>query len=440
MRWSRAVVPLLAGAAGVAGLVATVALVADGGRGTPEARSGGRLDDASGIRATPGLPSRVDPTQAVVAERIFVYGGRSPDAPLGQGGLLDDAVLVDPRTGAVVPLPSPPFAAPLWDAEAVATPDRVFLIGRECTVGPDFDPEGDVDEPDCRPGTYAAAELDVAAARWTRRSIPEALRRTKGADALVRALGIATDGRVVLGLGRVATPEIWTVAGEDWQRVADPGASMIDGCVTGNRVVVLNVRHRRGDEVTDADAWSFEQPGEPVTGFDTDGYVEPRVAVLDLEGSADWRASPPAKVVRYRDAPPRVVCLGNQAMAVGRSGIGPASVARFDLDAVEPLGVAAPPVGEAMPSAGRAFAGEVWTGAELVFLPISLEGGSPTLAYRPSTDSWRTLSGLPAITDGAMWNGVAIVGYAPATWWRQATNPDAPPQRSAGGVFQVVNA
>lgn len=413
-RGSRRRLALVAGLVVVMGLVVGAVLVV---RSTSESNGvvpGGSLDARSGIRATPGLRSRVEPAQAALGDQIYVYGGRSPDVALAKGGLLGDNALVDPATGDVRRLSPPPFDAPLWDADALVVRGRILLVGRECTVGSDFDPDSELVDPDCRPGTYAAAVLDVERDAWTRLSIPESLRAVRGANAIVRALGVTTDGRAVLGLGDVDRPEIWTVAGDVWSNLPDAGIAERDGCLAGDRVVLLST-----------------------SDHGADGYAEPRVAVLDLGGPGPWRQSPAVDGVQYRASPPRVVCLGHQAMVVDRNGLSPDSTARFDLSSLQPLPVSKPSIGAAMPTwAGRSFDGSVWTGEELVFLPIPIEPGSPTLSYRPSSDSWRTFSGLPAISKGAVWSGSAMVGYADAVPW--LPEPDARPMRSAGGVFRFV--
>jgi hypothetical protein len=68
---------------------------------------------------------------------------------------------------------------------------------------------------------------------------------------------------------------------------------------------------------------------------------------------------------------------------------------------------AAPP---AVPSRDY-FLEQVWTGAELVFLPGTSEG-TPIMAFDPAARSWRTFPSLRHPVRGTVWNGTELVGYA----------------------------
>lgn len=433
---ARYAVAAVAGLAVIA-LVAGVAVVVRSGSDSEGVVEGGRFLARTGVTETPGLRPRLSATQAVVGDRLFLYGGKDPQLALRKGGLLADSALVDPKTGDVEALPAAPFDVPLWDATAIALPGEVFLLGRLCAIGPRYDPETAPSDPDCRSGTYAAATLDLTRRVWASVTIPASVQGVRGADAIVRGLGATSDGRVVVGLGSYLAPQPWTydAATHEWVKVPDSGVSVKDGCLADDRLVVLTTKYQHNGKVVAENPAMIAAPGETTVGYEGDGYVEPAVAIWDLAAGGPWRISEVAPGVRFTDMPPRLVCMGREAMAVSR--LNPMeSLALFDLT----TGGARLP---SKPPFGSVFDGELWSGSELIFRPLPLEAGASALAYDPASDRWRALVGMPAVTTGALWSGAAMVGYSEATSWHEPYEFKGPPPlprptTNRTGVFHYV--
>lgn len=391
----------------VIGAAAIVIVVAAGGWSVSRWRAGSGTDERvdarraalGGVVEVDELSRRRGPAQAWVGGRLLVFGGGP--AKSTDWSFLNDGALVDPDTGEADRLADAPFDPPLYRPMAAATADTAFVFGEECR--PTDDPEAT--SPECDPGTYAAATLDASGV-WSAVKMPKALDKIRGDRTVGRALGASAGGEFVIGLGSFEAAEVWSFdpGREQWTKLPDLPVMALDGCVTGDYVVVLTAGFRSGEQVLAVDPKLTAGPGEMTFGYEGDGYVEPRVAVKDLRSGDGWQVSAPDPDARYSSSPPRLACTGNQAMAV--SGLSPTeALARFSLDTGEVLTVADPPV-------YRHFNEELWTGTELVFLPIAIEVGFPGLAYNPSTDTWRELHDFPPTTTGAVWSGSAIVGYS----------------------------
>jgi hypothetical protein len=370
-----------------------------------------------------GVGPRMRPAQSWTGDRLFVFGGVDPST--GNWTLQNDGALVHPATGDTATLPTPPFDPPLWSPRAIAPGS------------------GEESEPTCEPGTYAAATFDLASSSWAAVEIPGALREFRstsrtGLDAVVRGLGATSDGRAVLVLGSYLAPQYWTYSPSsgEWRQLPDPGVRSDAACVSEDRLFVLTTKYQQGGVVLDSDPLLSATPGQPVSGYEGDGYVEPSLRILDLSGSTTWHAAPSASGVKFTTSPPRLACMGTFAMAV--SQLSPAeSLALYDTHTDQWSLPARPPI-------DRVFNGEVWTGKELVFLPLEVEVGALGEAYNPTTNRWRALGGFPAVTRGALWSGAAIVGYSEPLATRApvdlATDPERQrrPTINPAGVFRFV--
>ena len=422
------------------GLIAGVAVFVSQ-TGSEESRivPGGDIIESTGVRATPGLPARTEPAQALAGDQLFVYGGSIPDEPLDEGGLLNDAALVDASSGDVEILPEPPFAEPLWHATAVGSNDTVLLLGRLCQIGPDYDPESDMSgDPDCRPGTYAAGVLDVPSRSWKAAEIPPSLAELHGAEAVSEALGITADRDAVVQLGDYRSPEFWklNLATLAWQQLAPSPERVDDACLMNDALLVLTTSYRHNDTLSEEDPRLERRPGLRA-GSESDGYVNPRIAKLDLAAESEWATVEVATGQVNSLSPPVLTCGSTGFAAIVPLGSPTADFAIFN----RVTGASGDAVDPPMPS--PVIKDQVWVGDDLVFLPAAIEAGRPALVYNAASGSWRTVEGVPPVTRGALAMANEIVGYSDATVWTTPADyhgsPDTlpTPQPNHTGVFIV---
>jgi hypothetical protein len=378
---------------------------------SPRVIRGSGYPGQTGPVAIPNLEPRLFPAQVWTGDRLFVFGGYSPGSR--NWNLLNDGALVEPGTANTELLPAPPFDPPLWEPQAITTEGKVFVIGHSCKV--DLGVHDD-SQPKCSPNTYAAATFDLSSREWSTAEIPDKLLGLTGFDAIVRGLGATSDGRAVIGLGTWRDVQYWTYqpATETWSQLPNPGIHSDAACTSDDRLFVLSAKYQQNGRVLEEDPARSAEPGKPIYGYEGDGYVDPSLTILDLNKAESWRTSPASKGTKFRTAPPRLACMGPVAVAV--SQLSPGEALAVYSNETDTWSLAAPP------PIRRVFTGEVSTGKELVFLPLENEVGEPGEAYNPFTDSWRSLTGFPAVTRGALWSGSALVGYSEPI----ATTPPIP--------------
>jgi hypothetical protein len=350
-----------------------------------------------GVIATPDLPGRVSP--AVVSagpHELFVFGGQQPTAVVSDRIVWrNDGALVDTRSGKTDALPDPPFDPPLSDPMTVKVDDEVVIVGRACAAHAAPNENEDL----CRPGTYSAAIFDVTAKEWRTIKLPRGLVTPRGG---VRALGAASDHRVVFELQPANEYWSYSTAKRSWTRLAPVIPNQVGACIADDQIVELTTTFEKNGQPVPPD--EPQQPGGvPNTMGPGDGWVGPTLHLFNLS-SGTLTVSGPAPDAKY---PPfenaRMVCLDTDVVVTGSSTQG-ASWRRYDATTAtwSPL----------PPAPANVFAPRpVWTGSELVLLPSG--GGEPNaLALRIDTGQWRTIAHPPLLSTNAVWDGTNVIGYA----------------------------
>jgi hypothetical protein len=209
------------------------------------------------------------------------------------------------------------------------------------------------------------------------------------------ALGATSDGRAIFTFGQYQRTTFWSFdpRRNEWREIEGPGVGLVDSCLTGDTLVALY-----------GDLHRF-----------------PVLASRNLTGAEPWRHSTAAEVV-VPDSGPDLECVTDGAVLIA-----PTPTALVRIYSLRDQRWSSPPP----PPRRGYYAERVWTGGELVFLPTDADAGQPGLGYNPSTGSWRTLAGAPALTFDASWNGDAIVGYS---------QPQRPHPEAAGVVHYLVPA
>lgn len=323
--------------------------------------------------------ARSDQATAWTERGLFVSGGRDPNRVIDGGEPLGGAALVDPGTGAVTPLPEPPFDEPLRSGSvAAAVGAEVFLFGERC--------DGYADDPDslvCVPGSFAAAVYDIDSGTWRQLELPPELAEARS-PWIDRLAGVTTDGLVTLelvpeGLPAAGDAPFWTysIEADEWRHLADPGVAAESACVAGDRLVVLSAE---GGGVVDAVRLHTLHLGQADAGWTTGSSVP----------QADW------------DLSPRLACGDDFALVHGyvleagpRRETAYRQVVTGDLNQWEPL--------PALPLVGATTA-SVWTGDQLLL--VDQQGG--VAVFDPGGDSWTALDlGTEGLVAG--WTGEMLV-------------------------------
>ncbi|MFA5882830.1 MAG: hypothetical protein WDA60_03170 [Acidimicrobiia bacterium] len=413
-RGSRGVQPLTGAVVAVAAVVllALVALTVravldtgDSGDGALSASSGGGASGGAGVVPTPGLGSRFGPTVVWTGSRLFVYGGLNR----GRSHFLDDAALVDVRTGDVDALPNPPFPQPLGARTAVAVDGSVVLIGTLCGGTPDMD-----DIATCRPGTYAGAVFDESERAWRALTLPNSMARAPVSG--IVGVGATSDGRAVFAVGNdahsgveTAVAEFWTyrVAGDAWEQIPGPGATAVRVCMAQDELVVFTPTYLPSG-----------------AGFDAS------IAVRNLVQDPDWqRGSSRVIDPPMDDGSFGLFCVGGRAAVVSTiDSLG----TTFLYDPTTDTWAAAP----AAPV--QQFVGwRIPAGSRLLYLAAEPVAGV-NLALDATTGVWSTLDGLPRGIENGIWNGDAVVGYAGPPRRGAAGDPLTADALQPTGVFRYV--
>jgi hypothetical protein len=369
------------------------------------------------------LAPRWSPAAAVVGKRLFLFGGRapySPDRMRPKDLVLEDGVIVDPRTGDARIVAEAPFDPPLAGPEAIALNGDVFVSGTLCNAR-----LGD-DDIICVPNSPAVGIYDVDQDEWKRVDVPDAIasRATKFDRAHISPLGTTSDGRVVVMIRTGQSflegipDEFWTysIKKDRWIRLPDAGFSAESSCVANDELVLLRVKYEERGVVTETDP-------EPRTGGSSKYYVQPSLAVLEFENGAAWRETVLEPTARYDSSPPSISCLDGHVMLVSPT-FWDRGLLLFDKASNRWSAPASPPPNSIF-SVHR-----LWTGTELIVLASEVDVGKPSVAYNPSTNTWRELDGLPLVTRHALWSGAALIGYQEPL--------GAPPNRAKPGVYRYV--
>lgn len=372
----------------------------DGSARSPAVRDGGAVDD--GVQPTPDLTPRVGPTVAWIENRLFVYSGLN----VGMSHFLDDAALVDVRSGAVETLPNPPFREPLGWRTAVAVDDAVVLIGSRCGEISDLD-----DVETCLPGSYAGAVYFGSPAGWRPLALPDSM--TRAPIGTFAAVGATNDGRAVfvvrndaLTAEDVAITEYWTyrVATDAWERLPDPGVAGARACIAEDRLIV----------VTSA----YLGMG---AGFDA------TVSVMDLVGVPTWQQGPSQRIdLPMDDSAFDLYCVGGQAAVVSTID---ALGYTFAYDPTSGRWSQAPP-----PPVQQFILARITAGAELLYLPD--DPGAPVVSYEPAHGAWVRLHPPPRGIESGIWNGEAVVGYVGPPPERRGEDPLTRAASNDSGVFR----
>jgi hypothetical protein len=350
-----------------------------------------------GVIATPDLPGRMSP--AVVsagAGDLFVFGGQQPTERVDDRIVwLNDGAIVDTRSGKVESLPDPPFDLPLSEPVAVKVGDEIVVVGNRCAAHPAPDENEDL----CRPGTYAAARFDLASKQWHAIEMPRGLVTPSGG---VRGLGAASDHRAVFELRPANEYWAYSTTKNSWTRLAPVIENQIGACIADDQLVELTTSFEKdGRPVTPDEP---QQPGGvPTTIGPDDGWVGPTLHLLNLSsGTLTYSgAAPAAKYPPFENA--SMMCLDTDVVVTGSSTQG-AGWRRYDATTSNWSTLPDAPANVFAPRA-------VWAGNELVLLPSG--GGEPeALALRIDTGQWRTIADPPLLSNHAVWDGTAIVGYA----------------------------
>ncbi len=382
-------------------LGAAVVVARDGGDSSVPGRSVELGAAVGGVRAIPGFPARYSPATADVRGSLLVFGGSLP----GTTRFRNDAVLVAPDGASARRLPGAPFDPPLYAPSAVGVDGRVVVVGTACSVRDTRDT--DSDQPACIPGTNAAAVLDARPGRgaWHRITLPSALRGTRAAGG--SAIGATSDGRAVFRFPPFRDQTLWSFAPTTgvWEEIEAPSIPFApDGaCLAGDTLVVLRTI-----------------PHGPV--------VEPVVTGRALDRGEPWIEIPRAPYLPGDSA--EISCTTGSAIVLDPAF--PTSMLECSFASRTWSDLPTTP-------SRRYLRDRVWTGRELVFLPTEADPGAAGVAYDPARRTWRALTGLPAMTRGARWNGTAIVGYSEPSGPSRAANARAPGSPTAGtGAFRYV--
>jgi hypothetical protein len=387
---SRRLGAVTAGLVVVLGVVALAVLWVSGEEGGDETVA--LAPPTGGVVAIPGFAPRFQPATATIDEAPFVFGGYPAEGAAG----FNDAVLVAPDFASATRVPAGPFDPPLYAPQALGVDGRVLVVGTACAN--QRAPE-DSAAPICEPGSFVAAVLETRDGRhtWRRIEVPEPVRpqRWKADGGFVGLLGTTSDGRAIVSFGFRDSTTYWTfdLDHDDWQPIEGPGVTPERACTAGDTLVVL------------------------ATG--------PLLVHRDLQAGGAWVRSASVPRVGNGERPPDLVCLGDRAALMD-----PAFAATLRLYSLTERMWSTP----SAPPRSVYFRDRVWTGRELVFLPTEADHGAPGMAYAPATDSWRTITGFPSMTRGAIWSGTAVVGYSEPV---PIGERDGKPLRAPAGVFRV---
>jgi hypothetical protein len=365
----------------VAVIAATLVLVAGCGSDEPGEQSVPKGVVRAGIVPIDGFADRQEPAVATVGDRLFVFGGRVPPPPGRDTKVryLNDAVLVDPTSGASERLPDPPFDKPLAHPIAQRIGEKVLVLGSECIASEPT--EGNAEF--CEPDTYAAATFDPRSQEWRKVDLPADLRGTGGYR---RSLGVLRDGRAALVLGSMPAPAVWTYEPDDgrWEKAPVP-LSDDNVCLAGSDVV---------ERVLTEDATKSST-------------VSLRVTNLETGAVGDASQLPGVTYRPFMNGSLR--CQGSEILVVDPGGVGGAAgVHRYDRAAGTWSTLPAPPV--------DLFGfRSVWADDELLFLPTPGSDGEQAYGLEPSVGRWRAIADPPANPQDPVWDGHAVLGYAPST-------------------------
>jgi hypothetical protein len=367
------------------------------GCGDEDPAAEGRSPSGQDVNEQGGISARRSPALAWVGDRLVVYGGvpgTSTDEPPPTSPLpLGDAFLVDPGSGEVEVLPTPPVGPLESPAQLVVGPEQVFLFGVEC------DQELETSEDPCGPGTYAAAVLDLERRSWAEVEIPEELASVE--NGYSRAVGRTSTGDVVVTAGvpdsYVSSPfgkELWrySLGEQRWQPLPDPGVRVHDACQTGAATVVLTSRI--------ASDGGIVAEGEAYEGG-TDAYVEPSVRVLPDEGADTWTGSELAPLSDWQ-APPSVACSSDAIVLYGAPGEVVVAAVTSD-GGVGPWRELGP-----LPVERAVFSEDVGSG-DTVYLVETIGGAA--VQVDTAEASWGEVLEMPAVDDHPVWTGTSVIGW-----------------------------
>jgi hypothetical protein len=192
--------------------------------------------------------------------------------------------------------------------------------------------------------------------------------------------------------------------------------------MSDDTLVVQSASYKNNGRILEQDPSRLFQSGSGSLG---DGYVLPTIANRDLTKNAPWVTGPPGAEITFISGSPNVVCTGDSVFVHDGAYVG-VSLA-YSLSSKRWTNPPSPPL-------TGYFGSAVWTGSELVLAATAFNGPSPTMAYAPSTNSWRVLEGVTQPERGLLWNGNAVVGYGEAL----PQGPNAEPGPS--GVFRYEPA
>jgi len=377
---------------------------------------------ADGFTPIPSFTPRVFPAVASVDGSLFVFGG--VDAASRDFKLLSDGILVAPDFRSSQTVASPPLSPPLYTPAAVGVGSSVVVVGASCDVK-EKSPEET--HPVCEPGTYAGAVLDIADGAWRVLEPPRELASIPK-QLPIAPLGETSSGRAVFTIGEEADETYWSIDPSDgqWQRIADPPVRPESSCLSGDKLVVLTTSYRaQGKVVADDPSRSLESGGV-VTGYLGDGFIEPRIAALDLSEAGAWEVSAPAADVLYPSTAPDVSCLDDGAAVVNTQD--PSALIFYSIGSKQWLDApAAPDSGYYVP--------RVWTGAELVFLPTRADAGKSALTFQPLKNAWGALAGVPVGSSLAVFTGTSIAGYSEPPPRHAFGDTDPPEFSGASEIF-----
>jgi hypothetical protein len=365
-----------------------------------------------GVTRVPGFPGRMSPATTIIDGRLFVFGG----SPSRSTRFRNDGILVAQDFSTVTHLPPAPFDPPLYSPHAIPVGSDVVVYGTACGPNP-----GDEDgaDPVCRPGTTLAAAFDTTTMEWRRIEVPRRFRpQSSGRPA---ALGATSDGRVIFQHGILEEAELWSfdLSSDRWSRLESPPVRIDQACMSGDTLVVQSASYRNNGTILEQDPARLGSS----SGYLGDGYVLPTIASRDLTEDTPWVKGPPGAEITFISGSPTVVCTGDSVFVHDGAFVG-LSLA-YSLSSKRWTDPPAPPL-------SGYFGSAVWTGSELVLAGTTLNGPPPTMAYSPSTNSWRVLEGVTQPERGLLWNGNAIVGYA-------ETLPQVPQaELRPSGVFRYV--
>lgn len=325
---------------------------------------------------------------------VFVYGTVGPEEPPGrQAGAV---ALVDPDTGAVTPLPTPPFNHPLSrDPEVAVVGDHLFIMGSECdevVVGEDSS--------FCVPGTVVAAVWSLSDETWTRVDVPDTIQSFASTvtgergrlEPVTQLLGVTSDGLVVLniipeGQQTAGQAPFWTYSPEDdeWVNLADPGVVTYGSCLADDRLVAVTAE---GDNT----------------------FTDVSLQVLPLNPVGSWVAGSPLPGVEL-GLSPSVECGDTFAVVFGMPELTPAnagSQALFEAFRQSVVDVTTSDWDELPPLPPEFLVGPTrWTGEDLLVLDFQSGDG---ITLTPDGNAWQPVS-LPHDRAGIrrVWNGEEFV-------------------------------